>query len=75
MTLSIRLSDADEKQLEQLARETGQSKEFHVNQLIKQGLEEIEDYNLAAEIAARVQNGEEAVYSLAEVRKDLGLDD
>ena len=75
MTLSIRLSDADEKQLEQLARETGQSKEFHVQQFIKQGLEDIEDYNLAAEIAKRVRNGEEAVYSLAEVRKDLGLDD
>jgi RHH-type rel operon transcriptional repressor/antitoxin RelB len=75
MTLSIRLSDADEKQLEQLARETGQSKEFHVQQFIRQGLEDIEDYNLAAEIAKRVRNGEEAVYSLAEVRKDLGLDD
>ena len=43
MTLSIRLSDADEKQLEQLARETGQSKEFHVQQFIRQGLEDIED--------------------------------
>ncbi|WP_276118862.1 type II toxin-antitoxin system RelB family antitoxin [Pararhizobium qamdonense] len=75
MTLSIRLSDADEKQLEQLARETGQSKEFHVHQFIRQGLEDIEDYNIAAEIAKRVRNGEEAVYSLAEVRKDLGLDD
>jgi len=75
MTLSIRLSDADENQLERLARETGQSKEFHVQQFIRQGLEDIEDYNLAAEIAKRVRNGEEAVYSLAEVRKDLGLDD
>ncbi len=75
MTLSIRLSDATEKQLEQLARETGQSKEFYVHQFIKQGLEDIEDYNLAAEIAERVRNGDEAVYSLGEVRKDLGLDD
>lgn len=75
MTLSIRLSDAAEKELEQLARETGQSKEFHVHQFIKQGLEDMRDYNLATDIAARVRSGEEAVYSLAEVRKDLGLDD
>jgi RHH-type rel operon transcriptional repressor/antitoxin RelB len=75
MTLSIRLSDAAEKELEQLARETGQSKEFHVHQFIKQGLADMRDYNLATDIAARVRSGDEAVYSLAEVRKDLGLDD
>lgn len=75
MTISIRLSKDVEKQLERLARETGQTKEFHVHQFIAQGLQDRENYNLAADIAARVRSGEEAVYSLAEVRKDLGLDD
>lgn len=75
MNVSIRLSEAVEKQLERLARETGQSKEFHIHQFIQQGLEDREDYNLAAQTAARVHNSEEPVYSLAEVRKDFGLDD
>ncbi|HTO33016.1 MAG TPA: DUF6290 family protein [Pararhizobium sp.] len=74
MNLSIRLSEVAEKQLERLAQETGQSKEFHIHQFIEQGLENREDYNLAAETAARVKSGEEPVHSLAEVRKDLGLD-
>jgi RHH-type rel operon transcriptional repressor/antitoxin RelB len=35
----------------------------------------MEDYYLAGETLARVRKGKERVYSAAQVRKDLGLDD
>ncbi|MFW8085988.1 type II toxin-antitoxin system RelB family antitoxin [Klebsiella pneumoniae] len=38
-------------------------------------LEDLEDYYLSAETAARVRRGDEAVHSSEEVRKSLGLDD
>ena len=38
-------------------------------------LEDLEDYYLSAETAARVRRGDEAVHSSEDVRKSLGLDD
>ena len=35
----------------------------------------MEDYYFAAEVLKRVRNGGEQVYSAAEVKKTLGLDD
>jgi len=42
--------------------------------MIEQGIEEMEDYYLAADVLARVREGKEQVYSAADVRRDLGLD-
>ena len=41
----------------------------------EQNLEDIEDYHLAAEVLKRVREGSEQVYSAAEVKESLGLDD
>lgn len=38
------------------------------------GLDELEDYYLAAATVERVRKGEEAVYTAEQVREDLGLD-
>jgi len=38
-------------------------------------IEDIEDYEIAAEVAKRVRNGQERVYSAQETRRELGLDD
>jgi RHH-type rel operon transcriptional repressor/antitoxin RelB len=38
-------------------------------------LQDMEDYYAAVEISERVRRGEEKVYSSAEIRRELGLDD
>ena len=75
MTISIQLSHEDERRLDDLASQTGRSKEFYLQELVERGLEDIEDYYLAAEVLERVRNGQERVYTAAEVREYLGLDD
>lgn len=42
---------------------------------IEKGLEDIEDYYLAAATMERVRSGEEQVFTLEEVERDLGLED
>lgn len=75
MTTSIRLDPITEQRLGNLAAKTGRSKAFYLRELVTNGLEELEDYYLAAATMERVRKGEEKVYSAAEVKKDLGLDD
>jgi RHH-type transcriptional regulator, rel operon repressor / antitoxin RelB len=75
MTTSIRLDPATEQRLVNLAAKTGRTKAFYLRELVANGLEDLEDYYLAAATMERVRKGEEKVYSAADVRKDLGLDD
>lgn len=75
MTTSIRLDPITEQRLGNLAAKTGRTKAFYLRELVTNGLEDLEDYYLAAATMERVRKGEENVYSAAEVRKDLGLDD
>lgn len=75
MTTSIRLDPITEQRLGNLAAKTGRTKAFYLRELVTNGLEDLEDYYLAAATMERVRKGEEKVYSAAEVRKDLGLDD
>ena len=74
MATSIRLDPAVEQRLDFLAAQTGRTKAYYLREIIENGLEEMEDYYLAAEVLQRVRKGDEAVMSSAEVRKDLGLD-
>lgn len=75
MTTSIRLDPITEQRLGNLAAKTGRTKAFYLRELVTNGLEDLEDYYLAAATMERVRRGEEKVYSAAEVRKDLGLGD
>lgn len=75
MATSIRLAAETEKRLNFLASNTGRTKAFYLRELIEQGLEDLEDYYLAASVLERVRKGQEQVHSAADVRKDLGLDD
>jgi RHH-type rel operon transcriptional repressor/antitoxin RelB len=68
--LAVRLDPTTEEKLSNLARETGRSKSYYVKQAIQQFLEEREDYLLALSILER----NESRKSLAEVRKELGLE-
>ena len=74
MATSIRLDPTVEQRLDFLAAKTGRTKAYYLREIIQNGLEEMEDYFLAAEVLERVRKGDEAVMSAAEVRKDLGLD-
>ena len=75
MATSIRLEPAIEQRLDTLATQTGRTKAYYLRELIVNGLDDLEDYYLAASTTERIRKGEEKVYSSAQVRKDLGLDD
>jgi RHH-type rel operon transcriptional repressor/antitoxin RelB len=75
MPTTIRLAPDIETRLATLAARTGRSKSYYLREIIARGLEEIEDYYLASATLERVRKGEERVYSLEEVERDLGLAD
>lgn len=75
MVTSIRLDPAIEQRLDQLAAQTGRTKAYYLRELVTNGLQDLEDYYLAASTMERVRKGEERVYTLDEVERDLGLAD
>ena len=75
MATSIRLAPQTEQRLDHLASQTGRSKAYYLREIIERGIEELEDYYLAADVLERVRKGQEQVHSAADMRKDLGLDD
>lgn len=75
MATSIELTPDAEKRLDFLASRTGRSKDFYLRELIERGLEDLEDYYLAADVLERLRKGAENVYSAAAVRETLALDD
>ena len=75
MATSIRLAPETEQRLDFLASHTGRTKAYYLRTIIEQGIEDMEDYYLAAEVLERIRKGQEPVHSAAGVRKDLGLGD
>ena len=75
MATSIRLDPAIEQRLDYLAAQTGRTKAYYLRELVTNGLDDLEDYYLAAATMERVRKGEEKVYSAAQLRKDLDLED
>jgi RHH-type rel operon transcriptional repressor/antitoxin RelB len=73
MATSIRLDPETEQRLDFLASHTGRTKAYYLRTIIEQGIEDMEDYYLAAEVLERIRKGQEQVHSAADVRKDLGL--
>ena len=73
MPTSIRLSPDTEERLNFLASQTGRTKTFYLREIIERGIEDIEDYYLAADVLERVRKGEEQLYPAADVRRELGL--
>ena len=74
MVTSIRLAPETEQRLDYLASHTGRTKAYYLREIIEGGLDEMEDYYLAADVLERVRRGEEAVHPAADVRAELGLD-
>jgi RHH-type rel operon transcriptional repressor/antitoxin RelB len=74
MSTTIELDPNIDARLEELARATGRSKDFYLNELIQQGMDELEDAYLGALEVERVRRGESSTRSLDAVMQDLGLD-
>jgi RHH-type rel operon transcriptional repressor/antitoxin RelB len=66
MTTAIDLTPDIEQRLDVLATRTGRTKAFCLHEIIEQGIADMEDYYLAAEVRDRVRKGEEPVFSAAE---------
>ena len=75
MTTSIRLAPEADQRLDFLAAQTGRTKAFYLSELVERGLEDLEDYYLAANVLERLRKGQEKTHSAADVRSALGLDD
>lgn len=75
MATSIRLAPEIEKRLDYLAAQTGRTKAFYLRKIIESGLDDMEDYYSAKDVLERVRKGQERIYSLDEVERDLGLAD
>lgn len=74
MATSIRLDPEVEERLNFLATQTGRTKAFYLRELITRGMEDLEDYYLAADVLERVRKGEEEILSSSDVRRFLELD-
>ena len=74
MTIAIHLPRETDQRLEVLASRTGRTKADYVREFIERGLDDADDYDLAATVLERVRTGEERVHSATSVRKDLDLD-
>lgn len=75
MPTSVRLEPETEKRLDFLAHRTGRTKAYYLRELVEHGLDDLEDYYLAAEELERVRKGESKIHTAADVKADLGLDD
>ncbi len=73
MATSIRLAPEIEQRLDFLASQTGRTKAFYLRELIERGLEDMEDYYLAADVLERLRKGQEKTHTAADVRADLSL--
>jgi len=63
------------KRLEYLAAQTGRSKAFYLRQMIENGLDDLEDYYLAADVLERGPQRGEKIHPGSQVRTDLCLGD
>ncbi len=75
MPTSIRLPEEVETRLDFLASQTGRTKAYYLREIIERGIDDMEDYYLAADVLERVRKGKENIHSTSDVRKSLDLDD
>lgn len=71
---SIRIPLSIDARLDALARKTGRTKTYYIQEMIRTSLADLEDYYLADAVSERVRARTERVYPLEEVERDLGLE-
>lgn len=72
--VSLRLPVDLIERIESLAKLTGRSRTFYMQEAIKQKLEDLEDIYLAEQALIDIRSGKSRLYTLDEVEKELGLD-
>lgn len=72
--IAVRMPVEIETRLENLAKKTGRTKTYYVRKAVIEYLGALEDLYLAEEELRAIRAGAR-VYSIEEVRKDLGLED
>lgn len=75
MVITVEVDRDTDRRLADLAARTGKSKAEHAAEILKYGIEDVEDYYRADEVWQRVKRGEEKVYSSDDLRRELGLED
>lgn len=75
MPTSVRLAPEIEARLDRLAARTGRTKAYYLREIIETGVDELEDYYLAADTVERIRKGEEGVVSIDRARAELDLED
>lgn len=75
MTTSIQLDPDAERRLDFVVAQSGRNREHCLLEIVERGLDDLEDYYLAAEVLERIRSGKEEMHSAAEVRDALALDD
>lgn len=75
MATSIRLAPEIERRLDYLASQSGRTKAYYLREIIEHGIEEMEDYYLAADVVERVHKDQKQVHSSADIMKGPGLVD
>jgi RHH-type rel operon transcriptional repressor/antitoxin RelB len=72
---AVRLPDETFERLRALAARTGRTTEFHIRQAVEEHLDDLEAADSAEEVLERIRRGEEAVSTLEDVERRLGLAD
>ena len=73
--ITVRLPVEMENKLAHLAKETGQTKTFHIREAILNYIEDLEDYYLAEKRYHELEAGKSKRISLEEMERELGLVD
>jgi len=71
---AIRLDDNIYSRLQCLASETGRTVSYYMREAIETHLDDLEDVYLGEKALEAIRRGEDKVYSLEEVERQLGLD-
>lgn len=69
-TLTIKISDAVDKELRRVARETERAKSFHIQKALETYLEQYAEFQVALD---RLNDQKDEIISSNEMRKVLGL--
>ena len=72
--VSLRLPVEMIERIERLAKATGRSRTFYMQEAIKQKLEDLEDLYLAEQTLNDIRAGKSRLHTLDEVEEALGLD-
>lgn len=72
---AITLEPELDRWLTEVAAKAGRAKQDVVREAVIRALEDLEDIEAADAVMARRRSGDDKVYSSAEIRRDLGLDD